>query len=178
MQTAMGVVALCAAHDRPLATSTRCRRHATCCVSANMNVARLLGVAGGLASAAACGRNNSSDGCIEEIAPGDLVITEAFTDPAGNDEGLEWFEVLNTSTRTIDLTKSGESRQFDGGGIPNLTLNDELFRGAVRPTMRFEFPPGTFGTPGAPSEDCKVIHPRHVTPARSVRRSHRRPEIS
>jgi Lamin Tail Domain len=36
--------------------------------------------------------------------PGDLRITEIMVNPAGQDAGFEWFEVLNTTEQTLDLT--------------------------------------------------------------------------
>jgi len=56
------------------------------------------------------GGGNSGDTCADMIGPGDLVITEVFADadaPSGSsgaDEGREWFEIYNASSRTIDLT--------------------------------------------------------------------------
>jgi len=36
--------------------------------------------------------------------PGDLRITEVMVNPAGQDAGFEWFEILNTTDQTLDLT--------------------------------------------------------------------------
>ncbi len=36
--------------------------------------------------------------------PGDLRITEIMVNPAGQDAGFEWFEILNTTEQILDLT--------------------------------------------------------------------------
>jgi hypothetical protein len=36
-------------------------------------------------------------------AAGDLIVTEVFNNPSGDDAGREWFEVHNTTAATIDL---------------------------------------------------------------------------
>ncbi len=36
--------------------------------------------------------------------PGDLRITEVMVNPAGQDAGFEWFEILNTTDSILDLT--------------------------------------------------------------------------
>jgi hypothetical protein len=72
-----------------------------------------LAVAAALAALAAsvgCGGTTSENGCEDMIVAGDLVITEVFADadaPSGSsgaDEGREWFEIYNATSRTIDLT--------------------------------------------------------------------------
>lgn len=50
--------------------------------------------------------------CVPAAEPGDLVITEIMANPAGDDDGFEWFEVLNVSERPIPLT--GISLRDDG----------------------------------------------------------------
>ena len=58
----------------------------------------------------ACGDDGASGTCDDRLLAGDLVITEVFADfaaaPGGSgvDEGNEWFEVHNTSSRPLDLT--------------------------------------------------------------------------
>ena len=73
---------------------------------------RLLAVLSCAASlVAGCGPGNeSTDGdCKDPLIAGDLVITEVFADykgmPGGSgaDTGKEWFEIYNTTGRTIDL---------------------------------------------------------------------------
>ena len=60
--------------------------------------------------ATGCGDDGGASGtCADTLLPGDLVITEVFADYAappggsGADEGNEWFEIYNASTRAIDL---------------------------------------------------------------------------
>ncbi len=58
---------------------------------------------------AACGPDESSGPCKDNLVAGDLVITEVFADYAapdggtGTDDGKEWFEVYNNSERAISL---------------------------------------------------------------------------
>lgn len=58
--------------------------------------------------------------CLPAAESGDLVITEIMANPAGDDAGLEWFEVYNTSDRVIPL--SGLSLSDDGSD--SLTIRD------------------------------------------------------
>jgi len=71
-------------------------------------VARSKAATGFCAVMLACsGRPTASGGgssCADPIGAGDLVITEVMANPAGADEGREWFEVFNASGCTLDLT--------------------------------------------------------------------------
>ena len=58
-----------------------------------------------------CGESGgAADGCVDQLLPGDLVITEVFADFApppdssGVDDGQEWFEIYNAANRPLDLT--------------------------------------------------------------------------
>ncbi len=57
-------------------------------------------------SLAGCGKELeiAGDGCRGGILPGDLVISEIMANPAGADEGNEWFEIYNTRSETTDLS--------------------------------------------------------------------------
>ncbi len=69
-----------------------------------------------VASTTACRRDSVSD--VECPLPGDLVITEVFANPAGADEGGEWFEIANVSNAPIDL--SGyvlQASRLDGSAL-------------------------------------------------------------
>ena len=51
--------------------------------------------------------DNATDGiedCPAGLLAGDLVITEVFANPNGDDNGKEWFEIYNPSSATVDLT--------------------------------------------------------------------------
>lgn len=72
---------------------------------------RMVAVLVGIVGLVACGDDGGPDGsCDDLLLPGDLVITEVFADfgaaPGGSgaDEGNEWFELHNTSSRPLDLT--------------------------------------------------------------------------
>jgi hypothetical protein len=55
--------------------------------------------------------------CKSNLLPGDLVITEIMANPAGNDEGKEWFEIFNASKTEIDLSGVKVSAgRADGSG--------------------------------------------------------------
>lgn len=45
----------------------------------------------------------ADDFCKPKPGDGDLVITEIFQNPGGNDDGKEWFEIVNVSQETFDL---------------------------------------------------------------------------
>jgi hypothetical protein len=74
------------------------------------------------------GPDATANDTVTAIAPGDLVITEILFDPAGvADDMGEWFEVYNTTTRTIPL---GGFSLGDGAathivtGTPSLAAGD------------------------------------------------------
>jgi hypothetical protein len=58
---------------------------------------------------AACGPDDSSGPCKDNLLAGDLVITEVFADYAaptggtGTDDGKEWFEIFNNADNPISL---------------------------------------------------------------------------
>ena len=61
-------------------------------------------------------------------------------------------------TATYDMVDAGVSRQFDGGGLPDYTANDDLANWcAATPEGASEFSPENFGTPRSPNEDCAVV---------------------
>ncbi|NMB76298.1 MAG: lamin tail domain-containing protein [Myxococcales bacterium] len=64
---------------------------------------------------AGCG--GSSGSSCQGLMPGDLVISELFANPKGTDDGKEWFEIYNATTRPIEL-KNLElvSARADGTG--------------------------------------------------------------
>jgi hypothetical protein len=49
----------------------------------------------------ACGGGQS--GCKAGLLPGDLALSEIMADPAGTDEGKEWFEIYNASGQALEL---------------------------------------------------------------------------
>ncbi len=61
----------------------------------------LLGLAAAACSSDRGGDGGSSSGDCDFLA-GDLVITEVMANPAGQDTGLEYFEVYNASSETIE----------------------------------------------------------------------------
>jgi hypothetical protein len=62
-----------------------------------------------LAPLVACGPDDTSSACKDNLLAGDLVVTEVFADFAGTgtgtatDDGKEWFEVYNNAERPISL---------------------------------------------------------------------------
>lgn len=52
----------------------------------------------------ACGDDGGSSNQCSSLLPGDLVITEVFSDPDGPDEGAEWFELYNAGTKAVTLS--------------------------------------------------------------------------
>ncbi len=48
----------------------------------------------------------NADTCAEDLAPGDLVVTEAMMDPqTGSDDYCEWIEVYNARSGSVDLAR-------------------------------------------------------------------------
>ena len=68
--------------------------------------------------AAGCnGGGGGGDKCESGLMAGDLVITEIMANPAGRDEGGEWFELYNPSASGVDLTGVKiEAARADGTG--------------------------------------------------------------
>ncbi|MBN2498981.1 MAG: lamin tail domain-containing protein [Deltaproteobacteria bacterium] len=50
-----------------------------------------------------CPGSGNGDGCDANLLAGDLVITEIMADPAGKDEGKEWFEIYNATSKSLSL---------------------------------------------------------------------------
>ncbi|MFC1654262.1 lamin tail domain-containing protein [Myxococcota bacterium] len=69
-------------------------------------------------SIAGCnGGGGGGDKCTSGLMAGDLVITEIMANPAGRDEGGEWFELYNPSASGVDLTGVKiEAARADGTG--------------------------------------------------------------
>ncbi|MCB1055456.1 MAG: endonuclease [Acidobacteria bacterium] len=63
---------------------------------------------------------------------GDLILSEVFYDPAGTDDGLEWVEIYNRGTTTVDL--SGYS--LGAGGLDYTTTLLQL-SGSLAPGATF-----------------------------------------
>lgn len=70
---------------------------------------RLAVVLAALTPLAACGPDDTSSACKDNLIAGDLVITEVFADYAapsggtGTDDGKEWFEIYNNADRPVSL---------------------------------------------------------------------------
>jgi len=58
-----------------------------------------------LCAVAACSsrEQNPAETACAALRAGDLVITEIYPNPAGDDGGQEWFEVHNTTSRALDV---------------------------------------------------------------------------
>jgi hypothetical protein len=62
-----------------------------------------------LAPLVACGPDDTSSACKDNLLAGDLVVTEVFADFApptggtGTDDGKEWFEIYNNAERPVSL---------------------------------------------------------------------------
>ena len=81
----------------------------------------------------ACGDDGGTSGsCDDQLVAGDLVITEVFADFAaapggsGMDEGNEWFEIHNTSSRPLDLTGLTLEHSRGDGTMPNAATLDPI----------------------------------------------------
>jgi hypothetical protein len=62
-------------------------------------------------------RSGPASDCAAALLPGDLVVSEIMADPAGPDDGFEWFEIYNASGVDVDLDGAVlRSRRVDGTG--------------------------------------------------------------
>jgi hypothetical protein len=80
---------------------------------------------------AACGPDDNSGPCKDDLNAGDLVITEVFADYAaptggtGTDDGKEWFEIYNNADRPISLQGvTITSSKADGSDAKSHTMAD------------------------------------------------------
>jgi hypothetical protein len=80
-----------------------------------------------IAAALSVACSPSEQACAVPIAPGELVITEVFPDPHGSGGGPAWFEVYNTSERSIPL--DGVELAHDRVGVA--TEHTHIVQGAV-----------------------------------------------
>ncbi len=106
------------------------------------------------AALVACGDDGGTSGsCDDQLVAGDLVITEVFADfaaaPGGSgvDEGNEWFEIHNTSSRPLDLTgltlehSRGDNTMANDTTLAPITIapGDYLVIGNVLPDLTPEW---------------------------------------
>jgi hypothetical protein len=84
-----------------------------------------LGYISMLCVVAACGPTAPNLDCKDDILPGDLVVTEVFSDYAppagtgGGDTGKEWFEIYNASDHPIELQGLTITSSRTDGSSPN-----------------------------------------------------------
>jgi hypothetical protein len=78
-----------------------------------------------------------------EIEPGELAITELFTNPVGADDGLEWFEVRNRTDRKLAL--AGLVIQIGSGTKPKAHPIPAVLDPGIEPGALFVFGNGVMG---------------------------------
>ncbi|EDM81906.1 hypothetical protein PPSIR1_05548 [Plesiocystis pacifica SIR-1] len=75
-----------------------------------------------------CADDEAGDSCeLPALLPGDLVLSEVLANPAGADDGLEWFEIYNASGEEQDL--EGLTLVYsktDGSGVKTHVINRTL----------------------------------------------------
>lgn len=110
---------------------------------------RTLASACALAGPAACGGGGTArvDACGADLLPGDLVITEIFANPAGADEGNEWFEIYNATDTALDLT-----------GIVLQTAKDDGSSVKEHTIVGLTIEPGDYVVVGGVLEDTRPDH--------------------
>src|SRR5215212_9532450 len=60
----------------------------------------------------------SGQGCVGDFIAGDLVVSEIFANPAGTDDGKEWFEIYNASATEANLNGvTLVTAKSDGSGV-------------------------------------------------------------
>jgi hypothetical protein len=81
---------------------------------------------------AACGPDDTSGPCKDELHAGDLVITEVFADYAaptggtGADDGKEWFELYNNTDRPVSLQGLTVVHSKADGADPSSHTMDDI----------------------------------------------------
>ncbi len=74
-----------------------------------------------------CSGTGEDATCSSGLLAGDLVITEIMANPAGQDEGQEWFEVFNPGSTAVQLKGLRlESARTDGTAQQEYTITDSL----------------------------------------------------
>ena len=81
------------------------------------------------------------------MLPGDLVITEVMANPAGKDDGQEWFEIYNATSAPIDLTglvlaaghSDGTSEKTHTMDQIVIDADDYLVVGGVLPELKPDY---------------------------------------
>jgi hypothetical protein len=80
---------------------------------------------------AACGPDDTTGPCKDDLHAGDLVVTEVFADYAaptggtGTDDGKEWFEIYNNTERPVSLQGlTVVSSKADGADAKSHTMAD------------------------------------------------------
>ena len=91
---------------------------------------------------AASGQACAGGVCVRGPETGDLVVTEIMANPAGDDEGLEWFEIYNSSDRALAL--AGLALSDDG--VDAIVLDSD-----------FVLPAGEYAVLGASAEAAPGI---------------------
>ncbi|MBA3459411.1 MAG: lamin tail domain-containing protein [Deltaproteobacteria bacterium] len=74
---------------------------------------------------AACGDDGSTTPC-GTLLPGDLVVTEVFSDPSGADDGREWFEIYNASDHAAALEGLTITHSRGDGQMRRATTLEEV----------------------------------------------------
>lgn len=93
-----------------------------------------------LLAAAACGPADHEGACKDTLIAGDLVITEVFADyqaaggGTGADEGKEWIEIYNASTRPLELRGLTVVHSRPDGSRPKSHVVDDV---AIAPGQFF-----------------------------------------
>lgn len=106
----------------------------------SISLAVPLGACGG-------GGNGSGAECSANMLPGDLVITEVMANPAGKDDGQEWFEIYNATSAPIDLTgvvlaaghSDGTSEKTHTMDQVVIDADDYLVVGGVLPELKPDY---------------------------------------
>jgi len=71
-----------------------------------------------------CRPPSSSTACKDTLAPGDLVITEVFPQPAAG--GAEWFEIYNAAERPVELEGLTITHSRPDGSSPKTHVMAEI----------------------------------------------------
>lgn len=101
-----------------------------------------------LAPLVACGPDDTTSACKDNLLAGDLVVTEVFADFAapsggtGTDDGKEWFEVYNNAERPVSLK-----------GVTVVHSRPDGSKSAIHSVDDITLAPGQFFTLGNATQD-------------------------
>lgn len=77
---------------------------------------------------------------VEELQPGDLIVTEIMANPNCTFDNCEWFEVLNTTAFPIELEglRIGDQDVVAGNAVPDVIVQSAILEPNTRGVLALE----------------------------------------